>query len=303
MICVFFDNSVAFKEWQVSREDSGTKLIHFLQLKLGSTYSSKALKRAIENNACLVNGRAEHFASSLVGYGDQIKFQDELSDQKKAPNKKIFIKILFEDVDFLMIEKPAGISSEDPRLLDKLKSDLGRSHLCLAHRLDKDTTGVLAFTKSARGKESLYNLFKDRKVFKCYFAIVDGVPANSKGIIENYLGKIATYQGQSLWGPVAKEKGVQAITEWKIFKKGKGIALLKCYPQTGRTHQIRVHLAGMGHPILGDKQYGKEVRSSYRPKRCLLHAFSLAFKHPFTNEMINVESPLPVDFSECNFEI
>lgn len=294
MICVYFDSSVAFKEWRVSKEESGTKLLRFLQQKLGLEYSAKALKRALERNLCLVNDRTEHFGSTLVGVGDQVRFICENVD--KFLTTPLIPKILFEDNDFLFIEKPAGISSEDPLLLSALKADGKRPELSLAHRLDKETTGVLAFTQSLRAKEALYQLFKERKVSKSYFAVVDGIPVKMQGRIENYLGKLSIYHGQSLWGSVEKSKGFLAITEWKVIRKGKTHALLNCFPLTGRTHQIRVHLAGIGHSILGDKQYGKNIRSSLRPKRCLLHAAVLAFVHPFTHKLLSIESPLPPDF-------
>lgn len=285
---------MAFKEWQVSKEESGIKLLSFLQQKVG--HSARALKRALESNLCQINGRVEHFGSTLVGTGDLVRLVCE--SVEKSSSTQIIPTILYEDNDFLLIDKPPGISSEDPHLLAALQAGGKRPNLALAHRLDKDTTGVLAFTQSIRAKDALYSLFKERKVLKSYFAVVDGVPAKMQGCVENYLGKVLSYQGQSLWGSVSRDKGVIAITEWKIIKKGNTFALLNCIPLTGRTHQIRVHLASIGHPILGDKQYGKNIRSSYRPRRCLLHAAVLSFIHPFTQKVLRIESPLPSDFQE-----
>lgn len=282
---------MAFKEWKVSKEESGLKLLSFLQQKVG--LSARALKRALESNLCQVNGRIEHFGSTLVGSGDLVRFSCEAIEKPAARTQ---LKILFEDDDFLCIDKPSGISSDDPCLLTALQANRKRPDLALAHRLDKDTTGVLAFTQSSRAKEALYSLFKERKVLKSYFAVVDGVPTKMQGRIENYLGKVFSYQGQSLWGAVNKEKGSLAITEWKIVKKGNVWALVNCFPLTGRTHQIRVHLESIGHPVLGDKQYGKNIRATQMPKRCLLHAAVLSFMHPFTQKTLRVESPLPPDF-------
>lgn len=302
MICVFFGSSVGFRisEWQVSPEESGAKLLRFLQLKLGPVYSARALKRALEQNLCTINGRTEHFGATLVGRGDRVRFIGDLenvvNEKQSATSVVSLPKILFEDDDFLLIDKLAGVSSEASALLEVLKAHGRRPQLALAHRLDKETSGVLAFTKTMRAKEALFHLFKERKVFKSYFALVDGLPASSQGHIENHLGKIAGYQGQSLWGAVPKEKGAIAITEWKLVKKGKTATLLNCFPLTGRTHQIRVHLASIGHAILGDKQYGKVMRSPHRPRRCLLHAATLAFVHPFKGEILRVESPMPDEF-------
>lgn len=298
MICVFCGSSVEFKVWQVSEGESGTKLLQFLQNKLGNDYSLRRLKRALESNLCLVNGRVEHFGSMLVGRGDRVEFSADVEISKTCGTKFQSPAALFEDQDFLAIDKPPGISSEDPALIASLEQPGKRPSLALAHRLDKETSGVLVLTKSIRGKEALYRLFKERKVHKSYLAVVDGVPKKSSGRIENYLGKISSYQGQSLWGSVAKDKGVIAITEWRLVQKGALCALVNCFPLTGRTHQIRIHLAGIGHPILGDKQYGKHLVSSYRPNRCLLHAAAIAFEHPFTGQKLCIESTLPDDFKE-----
>lgn len=302
MTCAFCGSSMAFKDWQVSKDESGIKLVQFLQRKLGASYSLRALKRAIESNACTINGRVEHFASAVLGYGDHVRLhlQPEAAAKAQSP-QHVPIGILYEDEDFLLIDKPAGISSEDPSLLQRMKMAGQRENLALAHRLDKETSGVLALTKSERAKQALYQLFKQRKIAKVYYAIVDGEPASLAGRIENYLGKIAAYHGQTLWGVVDSQKGLIAITEWKLMRKGRGIALIKCLPLTGRTHQIRVHLAGLGMPILGDKQYGRQMRSPFHPKRCLLHAASLEFIHPFTGQKVKIESPWPADFNEYSF--
>lgn len=282
------------KQWRVSKEESGVKLLRFLQQKTG--YSVRVLKKALECNLCHINGRPEHFGSFLLGNGDSVKFFFDSIESFSSNKSSLNIKILFEDDDFLFIEKPPGISSEDPRLQEILKADGKRTGLALAHRLDKETTGVLAFTLTPRAQKALYTLFKERKVSKTYFALVDGVPKRKQGRIENFLGRLASYQGQSLWGAVPKEKGSIAITEWKVAKEGNSRSLIACFPLTGRTHQIRVHLASIGHPILGDSLYNRTL-SAAPVSRCLLHAAVLSFIHPFTNDDLRVESPLPPDFN------
>jgi 23S rRNA-/tRNA-specific pseudouridylate synthase len=152
------------------------------------------------------------------------------------------------------------------------------------------------FTRGSAFREKMVSAFKTHEIEKVYLAIVDGIPKNSSGIIDNYLGKIHEYEGQSLWGTVPAHKGHHAVTAWELQKKGFQASLLRCYPKTGRTHQIRVHMSEMGHPILGDKQYGRSVHCPYNALRCLLHAYELSFIHPDTQQKMHFQAPLPQDF-------
>jgi RluA family pseudouridine synthase len=312
MICAYSGSLVGSKHWQATQAESGMRLLKFLREKLGTEYSVRVLKQALENNACQINGRIEHFGSTLVGWGDNIKFSLNLLPSKKvkgaAKMAEISPSILFEDADFMIVDKPAGIRSEDIPDLKTFKTQGAPSpekQLALAHRLDKETSGVLILTKSERAQKEIVQLFKNRQVTKNYLAIVEGIPNRSEGRIANFLGKISTYDGQNLWGPVDKEKGSQAITTWSLIKRGKGAALIACSPLTGRTHQIRIHLAGIGHAIIGDSLYNKSLRSAYWPKRCLLHASKITFIHPFTKSKVAIDALLPLDFVEAlnNYEI
>ncbi|MBA3239573.1 MAG: RluA family pseudouridine synthase [Parachlamydiaceae bacterium] len=287
------------KSWRVEKEESGTKLLNFLQNKLGKEISLRKLKQALEQNLCHVNRRVEHFASTVVGWGDEVEFALDKMVFKTSRKSLIPPAILYEDEDFLLIDKPSGISSEDKALLEILKSMGTRPELALAHRLDKETSGVLAFTKTACAKEALYKLFKERKVSKRYNAIVAGIPGKMYGRIDNFLGKIADYEGQNLWGAVEPEKGMRAVTDWKCINRGKNSTFIACSPLTGRTHQIRVHLASIGHPILGDMLYNKLKNPPYLPSRCLLHAAEMGFEHPFTGNQLVTISALPADFGEA----
>jgi RluA family pseudouridine synthase len=287
------------KSWRVEKDESGTKLLNFLQNKLGKEFSLRKLKQALEGNLCHVNRRVEHFASTVVGWGDEVEFAIDKMVSKTLRKKTISPAILYEDEDFLLIDKPSGISSEDKTLLEILKSVGSRPNLALAHRLDKETSGVLAFTKTARAKVALYKLFKERKVSKRYYAIVAGISGKMSGRIDNFLGKIADYEGQNLWGAVEQDKGMRAVTDWKCLSRGTNSTFMVCSPLTGRTHQIRVHLASIGHPILGDMLYNKLKNAPYLPSRCLLHAAEIGFTNPFTAKELVTISALPADFGEA----
>lgn len=274
------------------------KLIAFLQDKLGPNYSAKRIKKAIEHNACLLNGSKERFASTLLGKGDRIQMDISLL-QEKTQVRPLFepSRVLYEDKDLLVYNKPAGIASDEMGISQVVHQYI--PHAELVHRLDKDTTGALLFAKSKPILNAMIQSFQKQTINKVYLAIVDGIPKSTSGNIENYLGKLHDYEGQTIWGEVPKNKGVLAKTDWRLEGTAEGASLLMCYPKTGRTHQIRVHLFEMGHPILGDYQYAREFKSNYRPLRYLLHAWQLSFMHPATEALIEVTAPIPHDFPEA----
>lgn len=286
-------------EWVVKASESGEKLGLFLKNKLGTQFSSRKIKAAIENNRCRVNQRIEHFASISLVEGDKITF--EVESLETNPTKKYLFSvqdILYENHSLLVYNKPAGVASDGEEITKAMHSyGYGWE---LLHRLDRDTTGLLMFTKGAAFREKMVEAFKMHQVEKVYLSIVDGVPAQKSGIVDNYLAKLYQYEGQAIWGAVPSHReGHHAITAWQVEKKGMEASLIRCYPKTGRTHQIRVHLSEIGHPILGDKQYGKHIRCHYAANRCLLHAYELSFQHPETQQLMHFQSPLPSDFTQA----
>lgn len=288
-------DSESNKNWRVSQNESGLSLIQFLSSKLGPHISARQIKRELEHNACTINGRIERFASKKVGLGDSISYVN----RSVTPQQKMSFQqtdILYEDKDLVVYNKPAGVSSTPEDLLVKLLPYF--ASLYLVHRLDRDTTGILLLAKNKETLEQLENAFRERKVKKTYLAIVDGYP-EEQGIIDNHLAKVHTYQGQAIWGSVEKG-GVRAITAWKRLAKGKHASLIECYPETGRTHQIRVHCSGIGHPILGDVQYGKRFTCTYKSQRTLLHASAIEFFHPHLQKNVKFQVPIPLDFQEAS---
>lgn len=282
------------QEWKVSQSEAGLKLQAFLKLKLGDHYSGKQLKHLIDNHRCFINERPEIFASTLVNADDHISLIEISSDVQKLFEPK---RILFEDDHLLIYDKPASTASDKDQFIKAIQQDL--PFLALAHRLDKETTGVLIFAKSKKFLVLLEELFKKRLINKVYIAIVDGILDKPSGIIDNYLGIKFQLEGQKFLGKTSKEKGMHAITAWKKEKQGSEATLVRCFPETGRTHQIRVHMSEMGHAILGDFQYGKVFRCSYRPPRCMLHALQVSFFHPVTHKEVCIKAPLPADFENA----
>jgi RluA family pseudouridine synthase len=251
--------------WCVEEE---TSLLHFLSKKLAGDHSCKSIKRAIDARRAYVNGRIERFASRRIAVGDCIEF--ELSNFTETQTKKIIL--LYEDEHLLVIDKPSGWLCEEKCA----RRELGM--VWMVHRLDKETSGVLLFAKSISAKNQLDLLFAQRAIKKEYLAIVHGAMLRSSGTIDFAIDKKS------------------ATTHWTSLQKGVGCSLLACRPHTGRKHQLRIHLARIGHPILGDMVYGTRKNEKY-VRRLQLHARSLEFLHPVSQEVVCFTSPIPEDFS------
>ncbi len=274
-------------KWRVSKQESGMRLLQFLKKNCKSAPSVKALKRAVDHKLCAINGQIQTFSSYQLAENDLVTLRPAAFEEKEP----LEVRVLYEDEDLLFVHKPSGLLSA----VKELKQPL--THL--VHRLDKETSGVLLLAKTLKAKEQMLELFKERSVQKLYLAIVDGSVEKEEGMIDNYLGKKSSYEGQTIYGSVPSSKGLRAITSWKCLSRTASASLVCCEPRTGRTHQLRVHLSEMGHPILGDRQYAKKFKSSFLPSRNLLHAYRLAFKHPRTGKPLKVVAPIPVDFKEA----
>lgn len=259
------------------RVKTEVSLLQFLKEK--TKLSGREIKRALDEGACRLNGKIERFGSVKLKVGDRVLFH---------PPKKVAsgtLNILHQDPSLTLFNKPAGIVSAAEK-----------GHY-LVHRLDKGTSGVLLMARTLPIKKALELLFKKREVKKIYIALVKGVPKKETGTIENKLGKKGDFHGQTLYG--ATPNGQKAVTHYKVLKKGKGYALLELHPETGRTHQLRVHLSELGHPILGDLLYGRDVSFPKEVDRLCLHAYRLLFLHPKTSKMIKATAPLPLIFKDA----
>lgn len=269
--------------WIVSSPEN---IVAFLKKEMRVTHSGKMLRRLLEANFCRVNGKIERFGSVVLKKGDRVSLApgwDGLSVKKEAP-----LTLLYENPDFLIVDKPAGWICDEAHC----RKSFGSQHF-LVHRLDKGTTGALIIAKGNASKEALMELFAERRVEKQYWALVDGLPKEDEGVYQTHLIKKKSYEGQTIWG--SSTKGALAITAWRVVARGDRASWIECFPKTGRTHQIRVHMAEMGHPLLVDRQYAKQFRSHHVATRPLLHAKRLKFT--FQGEEIEINAPLPEDFS------
>lgn len=281
--------SVLHGSFQVfEKVTESTKLLDFLHSHFPEI-SARKLKKAIEHQGCKVNGHIETIASRQLKIGDEVEFH--------FPTLEIAVfnsdAILYEDNALLAYNKQVGLTCDEKNF----------APLLLIHRLDKDTSGVLLLAKTEDVRKAMIRLFRMKKVTKSYLAIVAGRIQQEKGKIENSLAKVATVGGQSIWGSVPKSKGEHAITLWATLSLGDRSTLVKCQPITGRTHQLRVHLSEIGHPILGDPIYGKKATHPYFAPRTLLHAEEIAFPHPVTGKPLKIQAQLPLDFTTAMEEL
>ncbi len=260
------------------RVEKRQQLAHFLQEKIGG--SVKGIRRNLEHNCCKVNGRIERFGSSWLEPGMVVEY---------FPPQKTISKwtILFENEAFQIVDKPVNWVCNE----QNCERTFGRK-LLLVHRLDKDTTGLMILAKNVQARDEIMALFASREIKKEYLAIVDGVIQQETGTIDNFLAKKGSYHGQTIWG--SSPRGDHAITHFKVIARGSHVTLVNCQPLTGRTHQIRVHMAEMGHPLILDRQYASHFRSKTYASRPLLHAYRLTFC--YHGLLIDLTCPPPQDF-------
>ncbi len=225
--------------------------------------------------------------------------------RRRSPSNIRFVSkglgILYEDKDILVVDKPAGLLAvaterEKSRTAHSLLTDYisrgcgrGRKHLFVVHRLDRDTSGVLIFAKSEEAMLRLKARWKETE--KKYLAVVHGACEKSSDTITTFLAEDKQY---NVYSTSDSTKGRLSSTVYTVLKKTKGLSLLEVTLLTGRKNQIRVHLAGIGHPIVGDTKYGKEDRAQ---PRMALHARRISFNHPVSNKRLTFEAEVPAFFA------
>jgi 23S rRNA pseudouridine1911/1915/1917 synthase len=288
----------------------GVRLDVFLSEKLLITRSK--VKDMVEIGHVRVNGKTPK-ASLKIKKSMEIEGVIPEEEPLSLVPENIPLEVLYEDEYFLAINKPAdmvvhpsfGHSSgtlvnaalaylENKSQISNLKSQIDCGvRPGIVHRLDKGTTGVILVAKDSKTQEMLSYLFKERSVKKTYRAIVEGNTKKEQWIVEDNIGRHPVERKKMA---VLKTGGRTAETSFKVLRVLKGFTYLEAYPKTGRTHQIRVHLAHGGYPIVGDETYGKKAKA--RTHRPLLHAYRIEFIHPVKNVPVKIEVPMPADMEE-----
>lgn len=270
--------------------------------------SRSFIQKLIEDNCVAVNG-AEGRSKYKLRIGDHIDLKiPDPSPLELAP-ENIPLVIVHEDESIIVVDKPAGMvvhpapGHSRGTLVNALLyhcADLagigGVERPGIVHRLDKETSGLVVVAKTDPALQSLSQQFQDRIVKKEYLALVKGRMKNKRGIIDSPIGRHKISRKKMSLDP---DGGRAAQTEYELTQCFEGFSYLRLFPKTGRTHQIRVHLASIGHPILGDKLYGgaKSVPLKKPLSRHALHAHKLELRHPETGKVMHFVSPLPEDMA------
>lgn len=302
-------------QYTVSPEDAGQRLDLFLTLKHPSLTRSQ-IQRLIEEGLVKVNDKQAK-ASHKIREAEEIDISIPEPDAIEALPEPIPLDILYEDGEVVIINKQAGLvvhpaaGNYTGTLVNALLyhcKDLsgigGKLRPGIVHRLDKDTTGVLIAAKSDNAHQSLGAQFKKHSIKRKYIALVHGVIKEDKGKIEAEIGR---HQSDRKKMSVKTRRGKTAVTHFKVLSRFDQFTLIELTLETGRTHQIRVHLSSINHPVVGDQVYGGKERISgvKDPKlrkvikklgRQALHAAILGFIHPESKEYMEFQAPIPNDF-------
>jgi 23S rRNA pseudouridine1911/1915/1917 synthase len=314
--------------FEVPAEAAGERLDRFLGHAASErrlALSRTRLKALIEAGCVRVDGELIRDAATKLGAGATIEVDAPPADESPLLGQKLPLDILFEDEHLLVLNKPAGLvvhpaaGHADGTLVNALIAHCGDSlsgiggvkRPGIVHRLDKDTSGLLVVAKTDAAHQGLSALFADHgrsgSLVREYQALVWGVPQMRSGTVDAPLGRHPRLREKM--AVISEARGRHAVTHWRLERGFAVASLISCRLETGRTHQIRVHLAHIGHPLLGDAVYGGGFKSkagqlSEPARRALsqlgrqaLHAAKLGFVHPATGEELFFQSPPPADLS------
>lgn len=272
---------------------------------LEQNMSRETIQRMIKTGKILVNNKQEK-ASFKTTVGDLITLEEEIPAEIELKPQEMPLDIIYEDDDMLVINKEKGIvvhpgnGNPDGTLANavmaKCKGSLsgigGKIRPGIVHRIDKDTSGLIIVAKNDTAHIALSKQIQDRKVKKTYIALVRGVIKENEATINMPIGRSSKDRKKMA---VAKD-GKEAITHFKVLKRYNGFTLLEVKIETGRTHQIRVHLSEIGYPIVGDEVYSNG-KNPFGVKGQMLHAEKLELKHPRTGKDLTFEAPVPKYFA------
>ncbi len=295
-------------------EAAGQRLDRALADALPSL-SRERLKALMLEGAVTLAGKRPTPSLRVVG-GEEVSVSVPEAAPATAEAQQIPLSIVYEDADLIVVDKPAGLvvhpaaGNPDGTLVNALLHHCagqlsgigGVARPGIVHRIDKDTSGLLVVAKTDLAHEGLAKQFATHSIGRRYLAVVAGRPSPPAGRIEGAIGRHPVHRKKM--DIVSPGKGKHAVTHYRTLQPLKDAALVECRLETGRTHQVRVHMASSGHALLGDPLYGR-TRASHRDVlkslgfgRQALHARSLQLVHPRTQENLTFESPVPSDIQE-----
>lgn len=308
-------------EFQVKARMVGKRIDAYLASRYPD-YSRSVIQKVIDAKAVLINGQVVK-ASYKVRLGDEIRvWLPELADDAPVP-EEIPLEVVYEDEALTVVNKPPGMVVHPAKghwtgtlvnalqfHYDNLSTLAGENRPGIVHRLDRDTTGLLVVAKDDLAHRRLALHFEQRTIHKEYLALVSGVPQRDSDYIERTIGFHPTNR-EKMAIRLPEDGGKEAVTFYEVLERFDGFAYVRCKPATGRTHQIRVHLTHIGHPIVADKAYSGRDRLTLGDlagpdapdadavliDRQALHAHRLRFPHPLTEKEIELTAPLPADMT------
>ena len=291
---------------RLTADQNGERLDAFLS-RQGDNLSRSAAQKLIEAGAVRLNGRLPK-KNDRLNLGDTVEYTIPEPKEVDITPKDIPLEIVYEDEDVAVINKPKGLvvhpaaGHQDDTLVngllyamgDSLSGINGELRPGIVHRIDKDTSGLLAIAKNDLAHTMLASQLKDHSMARTYEAIVCGSFREDRGTVDAPIGRHPTDRKKMC---VTQRNSKAAITHWEVVERFRGYTHIRCRLETGRTHQIRVHMAYIGHPILGDMVYGHKKPELGQSSQCL-HAGALCFRHPRDGRPILVFAPLPDYFQQ-----
>lgn len=291
------------KKLIVKAENTGARLDAYIAENINNL-SRTMVKKLVEDGNVSVNGKVQK-VSYKVQENDEIIVNEPEAKELDIKAEDIPVDVVYEDKDIIVVNKPKGLvvhpanGNWDGTLVnaimaickDSLSGIGGEIRPGIVHRLDKDTSGLLIIAKNDEAHLNMSNQIKDRQVKKIYYALVRGVVPENEATINMPIGR-STKDRKKM---AVTKSGKEAITHFKVLERFNKYTLLEVKIDTGRTHQIRVHLSEIGHPVVGDEVYSNG-KNEFGVKGQLLHAKSLDFKHPITGKEMHLETELPEEF-------
>jgi 23S rRNA pseudouridine1911/1915/1917 synthase len=303
------------KRYAAGPEDRGERLDTFISSRSGATRSS--LQKLIKDGSVLVNSAVEK-AGYRVRNGDRVEVSLPDEPESSLEPEDIPLDVIFEDEHLIVINKSSGMviypaaGHSSATLMNALAYRCGKLASVgaplrpgVVHRLDKETSGLIIVAKDNEAYHGLVDQFSNKKIEKEYISLVYGTPRKKSGEIRTDIGRSASDRKKM---STKSKRGKEAVTLYEVVNCFKAASLVKARIITGRTHQIRVHFASTGHPVLGDKTYGEKTalklkNRTIRFSRQMLHSGYLKFTHPLTGKTLELTAPMPEDMEKAIEEL
>ena len=294
------------QEYIVPEKSSGLRIDKFLT-EICPDYTRSFLQKLLKSELMEVNGKPVK-SSYKTAAGDTVTFEVPEAVEAEITAQEMPLDILYEDEDVILINKPKGmvvhpaaghyegtlVNGLMHHCREQLSGINGVMRPGIVHRIDMDTTGVLIVCKNDLAHNSIAEQLKVHSITRKYYAVVFGSLKDDEGTIHAPIGRHPNDRKKM---SINSKNGKDAVTHYKVLERFHGYTLVECRLETGRTHQIRVHMASIGHPLLGDQVYGP-AKQPFRLQGQTLHAGVLGFLHPRTGEYMEFSAPLPKYFEE-----